>query len=278
MIDISKIDYSMLDRPEILNYLFHPRTAAGRGPTRGPVDPCSVTDHMIPVADDAEIGARFHMTSRTAPNILFFHGNGEIVADYDDLGPFYNRIGINFLPVDYRGYGCSTGTPTVTAMMQDAHRVFDYVTQWLLSEKFTGPLIVMGRSLGSAPALELATCRMSDIDALIIESGFARALPLLRLLGIDPDALGLREGDLFENESKIKKFDKPTLIIHAQFDHIIPFSDGQALYNASPAREKTLLTISGANHNDIFARGLSQYLEAVRILAGRLGPRGAQVP
>ncbi len=278
MIDISKIDYSMLDRPEILNYLFHPRTAAGRGPTRGPVDPCSVTDHMIPVADDAEIGARFHMTSRTAPNILFFHGNGEIVADYDDLGPFYNRIGINFLPVDYRGYGCSTGTPTVTAMMQDAHRVFDYVTQWLLSEKFTGPLIVMGRSLGSAPALELATCRMSDIGALIIESGFARALPLLRLLGIDPDALGLREGDLFENESKIKKFDKPTLIIHAQFDHIIPFSDGQALYNASPAREKTLLTISGANHNDIFARGLSQYLEAVRILAGRLGPRGAQVP
>lgn len=278
MIDISKIDYSMLDRPEILNYLFHPRTAAGRGPTRGPVDPCSVTDHMIPVADDAEIGARFHMTSRTAPNILFFHGNGEIVADYDDLGPFYNRIGINFLPVDYRGYGCSTGTPTVTAMMQDAHRVFDYVTQWLLSEKFTGPLIVMGRSLGSAPALELATCRMSDIDALIIESGFARALPLLRLLGIDPDALGLREGDLFENESKIKKFDKPTLIIHAQFDHIIPFSDGQALYNASPAREKTLLTISGANHNDIFARGLSQYLEAVRILAGRLGPRGARVP
>jgi hypothetical protein len=177
--------------------------------------------------------------------------------------------------VDYRGYGFSTGTPTVTAMMQDCHGVFDYVSQWLLSERFTGPVMVMGRSLGSAPALELACCRPSDMDGLIIESGFARALPLLRLLGIDPDALGLKEGDLFENESKISKFDKPTLIIHAQFDHIIPFSDGQTLYDASPAPEKTLLTIAGANHNDIFSRGLSQYLAAIRTLADHLYKDGS---
>jgi len=277
MIDISKIDYSMLDRPEILNFLFHPRADVIRNGSKGAAGSGSETDHLIPVAENVNIGARFHMTSSEAPNILFFHGNGEIVADYDDLGVFYNQIGINFLPVDYRGYGFSTGTPTVTAMMQDAHRVFDFVTQWLLSEKFTGPLIVMGRSLGSAPALELACCRSSDMDGLIIESGFARALPLLRLLGIDPDALGLKEGDLFENESKISKFDKPTLIIHAQFDHIIPFSDGQALYDASPAREKTLLNISGANHNDIFARGLSQYLAAIQTLADHLDQGGSDL-
>ncbi len=274
MSDILKTDYTFLDRPEILNLLFHPRADAFNGGSKGAGGPGSATDHLIPVAENVEIGARFHMTSRTGPSILFFHGNGEIISDYDELGPFYNQMGINFLPVDYRGYGFSTGMPTVTAMMQDAHRVFDFVTQWLVSEKFTGPLIVMGRSLGSAPALELACCRVSDMDALIIESGFARALPLLRLLGIDPDALGLREGDLFENESKIKKFDKPTLIIHAQFDHIIPFSDGQALYDASPARGKTLLTIAGANHNDIFARGLSEYLTAIRTLTGKLDPRG----
>ena len=277
MIDISKIDYSMLDRPEILNFLFHPRAEAARGKTRGASAPCSITDHMIPVAENVNIGARFHMTSPEAPNILFFHGNGEIVADYDDLGPFYNQMGINFLPVDYRGYGRSTGTPTVTAMMQDAHRVFDFATQWLLSEKCTGPLIVMGRSLGSAPALERACCRMPDMDAMIIESGFARALALLRLLGIDPDALGLKERDLFENESKIRKFDKPTLIIHAQFDHIIPFADGQALYDASPAPEKTLLTIPGANHNDIFARGMSQYMSAIRTLADHIVKGGSDL-
>ena len=267
MNDFLKTDYTILDRPEILNFLFHPRASAARGETRGRTDPCSITDHMIPVSEGDKIGARFHMTSRTGPSILFFHGNGEIISDYDELGPLYNQMGINFLPVDYRGYGFSTGTPTVTAMMQDCHGVFEYVTQWRLSERFTGPVMVMGRSLGSAPALELACSRVSEIDGLIIESGFARALPLLRLLGIDPDALGLKEGDLFENETKIKKFDKPTLIIHAQFDHIIPFSDGQALYDASSAREKRLLTIAGANHNDIFSRGLPEYMAAIRTLA-----------
>ena len=49
------------------------------------------------------IGARFHIAGKEAPNILFFHGNGEIVSDYDDLGPVYNRIGINFLPVTTAG-------------------------------------------------------------------------------------------------------------------------------------------------------------------------------
>ena len=67
---------------------------------------------LIPVEKDEVVGGRFHMAEKSAPNILFFHGNGEIVADYDDMGPLYNRMNISFLPVDYRGYGRSTGKPT----------------------------------------------------------------------------------------------------------------------------------------------------------------------
>jgi len=59
----------------------------------------------VPVADGAAVGARFHIGSRGHANLLFFHGNGEIAADYDEIGPYYNRIGINFLAADYRGYG-----------------------------------------------------------------------------------------------------------------------------------------------------------------------------
>jgi hypothetical protein len=49
------------------------------------------------------------------PTLLFFHGNGEIVADYEDLGPLYASKGSVF-PMDYREHGRSTGTPTVTTM------------------------------------------------------------------------------------------------------------------------------------------------------------------
>ena len=82
--------------------------------------------------------------------------------------------------------------------------------------------------------------------------------------------MGFKEETGFGNIDKIKTIDKPTLIIHAEFDHIIPFSDGKALYDASPSKNKTLLMIPGANHNDIFARGLSEYLEAVKMLTQKL--------
>ncbi|MGD8227634.1 MAG: alpha/beta fold hydrolase, partial [Desulfobacteraceae bacterium] len=187
MIDISTIDYSKFDRPEILRMLFHPRPEwpISEGDRKG-------KDFLIPVETDTVVGGRLHVSGKSRPNILFFHGNGEIVADYDDLGRLYVHKGLNFLPVDYRGYGRSTGTPTITNMMRDAHIIYDYVVGWLLDKGHMGPLIVMGRSLGSASALELAAHYDNQIDGLVIESGFAYASPLLQLLGIDMGVLGLR--------------------------------------------------------------------------------------
>ena len=155
MSDISNIDYSVLDRPEVLQFLFHPRPelAPPSYPSADANGAGAGKDIFIPVAEDVEIGARFHMAEESGASILFFHGNGEIVADYDELGPVYNQLGINFLAVDYRGYGRSSGRPTVTAMMQDCHVILEFVREWLLQNNFDGPLILMGRSLGSASVL-----------------------------------------------------------------------------------------------------------------------------
>lgn len=262
MIDLEAIQYPILDRPEITTYLFYPRPEWGHG-GGGAED----RTHMIPVEDRVSLGARFHLNDFDAPNILFFHGNGEIVSDYDDLADLYARIGVNFLPVDYRGYGRSGGRPTVTTMIRDAHRVFDYLHRWLSDNRYGGPLIVMGRSLGSAPAVELAGQYPDAVDGLIIESGFAHAVPLLRLLGVATEALRISEEVGLDNLVKIGRYRGPTLIIHAEFDHIIPFSDGEALYRASPSQEKRFLKIPGANHNDIFLHGMGPYLDAIRQLA-----------
>ena len=266
MIDISTIDYSKFDRPEILMMLFHPRAewpiSEGGKESK---------DILIPVDRDVVVGGRFHLSGKSKTNILFFHGNGEIVADYDDLGGLYVRDGMNFLPVDYRGYGRSTGIPTITNMMRDAHVIFDHVLSWLSENGYEGPLIAMGRSLGSASALELSSYYGNKIDGLIIESGFAYVGPLLQLLGINMEVLGLREEEGFSHLDKIRSFTKPTLVIHAEHDHIIPFSEGQALYEASPAKEKRLLMIPEANHNDIFLRGMEAYMAAVRELSDKVG-------
>ncbi|MFZ1986919.1 MAG: alpha/beta fold hydrolase [Desulfatitalea sp.] len=258
-------DYAILDRPEVLAAVFHPRQEWGR-----PLSADKEKEHLIAVAPDILIGARFHIASSSGANILFFHGNGEIAADYDDLGPLYNETGINFLVVDYRGYGRSNGEPTVSAMMGDSHTILAYVRQWLQENGLTGPLVVMGRSLGSAPALEIASTHAADIDGLIVESGFAYAEPLLRLLGVDVARLGFKETQGFGNLAKIKQYQGPTLIIHAQYDHIIAFADGQALYEAAGAAHKRLLCIEEANHNDIFFKGLNLYMQAIQDLVEHL--------
>lgn len=262
MLDISKIDYPHLDRPEFLMFLFHPRPefdVPWSRPTRN-------EDILIPVDKDTVIGGRFHLAGPVCPNILFFHGNGEIVADYDDLADVYTRLEINFYPVDYRGYGRSTGRPTVTAMMRDCHVIFEFWLAWLKEKNHTGPVIVMGRSLGSASALEIISAHADRIRGLIIESGFAHSDTLARILGINMKSMGLTEEDGFRNIDKIRTFGGPTLVIHAEHDHILPFPDGQALFDASPSPDKKLLKIRGANHNDIFLKGLREYMDAVKEL------------
>jgi fermentation-respiration switch protein FrsA (DUF1100 family) len=266
MKDISTIDFAALDRPEVLMFLFHPRPEPDVSSFQAArLEPRTAgrEDIMIPVQEAIAIGARFHMAEKSGGNLLFFHGNGEIVADYDEIGAVYNQMGINLLAVDYRGYGRSGGKPSVSAMMRDCHIIFDFVRKWLKKNNFYGPILLMGRSLGSASVLELAAAYKSSIGGLIVESGFAYAGPLLALLGIDSASLGFKEEKGFRNVDKIKHFDKPTLIIHAEFDHIIPFTDAQALHDACPSGAKKLLKIFGANHNDIFMRGMQEYLAAV---------------
>jgi hypothetical protein len=265
MVDLAGRDYAALDVPGVLLHLFHPRPESSLA-----APPAGSRDLLIPVTDHVVVGARLHPVAAFAPTILFFHGNGEIVADYDELAPFYQRLGVNFLPVDYRGYGRSTGEPTVTGMMRDCHGILAYLRQWLPEMGYRGPLIVMGRSLGSASALELAAAYPGEVAALIVESGFAYAGPLLQLLGVNLAAIGFKEMAGFRNVDKIRAYPGPTLIIHAEHDHIIPMSDGQALYDASGATDKTLLKIPQANHNDILLQGFGAYMTAIQALAAKI--------
>jgi len=256
--------YAKLDHPEVLAALFYPR----QDTTALPV---GAQDHGIEVETGVTLGARFFLTADPAAvNLLFFHGNGEVVGDYDDVGPQYNAQGVNFLAVDYRGYGHSTGTPTVSAMIQDAHRVLSWVLAWLAGEGRTGHLVVMGRSLGSVSAIELAATEAA-VAGLIVESGIAQTLPLVRTLGLDAQRLGIDEADGFGNLEKIALVQKPTYILHAQHDQIIPLLLAEELQSACGARSKEFQMIPGADHNNILALTGKLYFQAIKQFLNRVG-------
>lgn len=254
-------NYGVLDQPRVLRRLFHPRFENGYRPHQE-----NRRDFMIPVEEGVGISASLHFLSSDAPMLLFFHGNGEIVSDYDDIAGLFNQAGLNFFVVDYRGYGRSGGTPTVSAMLRDCHRVFEFLAGYMKENDYSGPLCVMGRSLGSASAVELGATRPDQMQCLIIESGFARISPLLKKLGVDPDVIGFSEEQGSENIGKIKNCRIPCLIIHAENDQIIPISEGEALLKACGSARKIFLEIKEAGHNDIFFAGMTAYLDHVKTI------------
>jgi len=255
---VPETNYAALDTRAVNRFLFYPR---GGEPV--PASTGSVRTILVPVEERVIVGGKCHISNRNAPNILFFHGNGEIVSDYDDFTPFFLNIGFNFIPVDYRGYGFSTGFPSVTSMMRDCHVIFSHVEEWLENERMSGPLVVMGRSLGSASALEIAGHYEQRLGGLIIDSGFACTGPLLEHLGLDTAAIQFAEENGLRNLSKISRFHKPALVVHGEDDEIIDVSEARKLYETCPAEEKRLLVIRSAGHNDLFIIGRDLYRESL---------------
>jgi len=257
--------YQVLDRPEVLGVLFYPRREGGV-----PRLLSGVHNVRIPVDGDFSVGGKIYSAQPGAPVIVYFHGNGEIASDYDTIAPFYVNLGITLFVIDYRGYGVSDGAPTSSALINDARRAFRKVRDVLADKGVSaGELYVMGRSLGSAAALEVVdTCR-DGLAGLIIESGFAHTFALIERIGFlqVPDADEARDG--FGNLEKISRADLPTLIIHGERDWIIPVGDGIGLYEASPAAEKTLVKVPGAGHNDLMMAGRRIYFDAIAKLCGR---------
>jgi fermentation-respiration switch protein FrsA (DUF1100 family) len=250
----------LMDRPEILQRLFFPRRAS-REELTSPYG----ANHVIEVTSGISIGCRFYPAGTGDPAILYFHGNGEIAPDYDYTAHLYQERRINLFVADYRGYGFSTGSPTCSSLIRDAHPTFHGFAAFLQDRGYTGGLFVMGRSLGSAAAIETAFHYQHTLKGLIVESGFASSRNQLKRLGVShlfsPDVVG------FGNDLKIREITIPTLIIHGEEDEIIPVEEGRALYSLSGAPRKSCLFIPRAGHNDLMVQGLEAYMGAIETFA-----------
>lgn len=248
-------DYSKIDLPSLLVYIFYPRNDFSTCPRYG-------FDHFVPVAENVSLHCRFYKDNDGWPWILYFHGNGEVVSDYDEISLFYLKNKINLVVVDYRGYGKSTGEPTLTDIAQDAHIVFSAVQDELEKRGFRSDLWVMGRSLGSIPALEIAHRQKDAFRGLIIESGFPSITRLLVHLDVPVAGIDLDKID-GQCLAMIEKIHVPVLIMHGEYDTLVPPEEAETLMEHIGSQEKSLLIIPGATHNDIMFMGLKQYMEAI---------------
>ena len=256
-------DYSKIDTPDGRSCVFYPRNESGPCPK-------DAFDHFVPVDDAVAVHCRFYRQDDSWPWILFFHGNGEVISDYDELSLFYFKYRLNIAVADYRGYGKSNGTPTVAAMARDAHKVFEAARAALKEKDLNENIWVMGRSLGSVSAFEIAHGHSPGISGLIIESGFPSISSLIIRPGIASPDMSL-DSITKECLDMLKSITVPLLVIHGEYDTLVPPDEAETIMENTGSPSKELLMIPGATHNDIMFVGLRQYMEAIRRLVDATG-------
>jgi len=227
---------SIFDSNEFNERLFFPRGDASPAPA-------GATDEMVEL-DGARLHVRIHAAPAAMPTLLLFHGNGEVVADYDAAAAQFARAGVALAVMDYRGYGRSTGAASLRTLAADARRIAERVK----------PRIVMGRSLGGLAAHELYARPIAGMAGVVLESALFDLAGLVRRRGlIPPAAFSADERAAFEPATKLALGRLPLLVLHGERDELIALAEARAALAVAGTADadKALVVVPRRGHNDV---------------------------
>jgi pimeloyl-ACP methyl ester carboxylesterase len=146
-------------------------------------------------------------------------------------------------------------------MTADAHAILGFFLETVAPSGRSVPLFLMGRSLGSHPAVELAFHYPERFRGLIVESGSSSMTRLLELFGVGSEQLS----SLGETVSaRVRSITLPALIIHGERDGLIPLGEAITLHEDIGSQDKRLVVVPGADHNSVLAVGMDRYFAAIR--------------
>lgn len=243
-------------------------------PTRDPVISWNPEDYGIPRArteelwietDDGEyLYGWYCRAEKPVASALYCHGNTGNLTNTTFVIPHLLDSGINVLFFDYRGFGRSTGSPSLGGIIDDG------VAAARMHEKIRPkhiPSIIYGFSLGGAIAAQVI--RRHTFDGLVLQSTFT-SLPDITRVAFPNFPLHLFSGRLFDTMSVVKKLKIPVLIIHGAEDEVCPRWMAQNLHQACLAEKKTLLLVDGGLHKDLWIRDPDSLVWAVNRFATEL--------
>jgi len=239
-----------INNPAVSNIVFYPRKIAI------PNDLNPNTDILrLNIGNGIEIGGLFYKNDVNKPTILLFNGTGEIALDNRYIAPIFFEINVNLAVVDFRGYGFSSGEPYYTNLISDAMPIYTVFREWIDQNRLSKSLFILGRSLGSVCAAEIGSHNPADLRGIIFESGFASVYNMMtNTFGISSPYLTSDSLEEYSNDTRVRKFKKPALIIHGTTDRIIPYTEAELLYKNLPDNiDKKLILIEGAGHNTILS-------------------------
>lgn len=216
-----------------------------------------------------EDGVRIHAFWLPSPGagraVLFLHGNAGNASHRLPNAAELQALGTNVLLVDYRGYGHSEGHPSEAGVYADARAGLVH-----LQEERGVPeerIIVFGRSLGGAVAVDLAQGR--PLAGVILESTWSTLSAVAKPLFFGVFARAVQ--DRFDSADKITRSRAPLLFFHGDRDNIIAWELGRALFEVAP-EPKQFETLRGAGHNDTTHVGGRAYFERIARFLDEVAP------
>jgi uncharacterized protein len=206
--------------------IYHPRPAA---------DPSGQLDLQV-------AGTRVHVAHRphSGPRaLIYFGGNAEDVSlTRAELAALLPDTALYLL--HYRGYGGSEGRPSEAALRADARALHAHVAQR------HSAITVVGRSLGTGPAVHLAATRPVQRLVLLVpfDSLAAVARGAMPWLPVD---LMLR--DRWDAAAEAPRVRAPTTIVAAARDVVVPRRHAEALHRAFAPGVAELVVVPELQHN-----------------------------
>jgi uncharacterized protein len=205
-------------------------------------------EHFIPTEDGETINALLFQSQNDSSKglVLYFHGNAGDLQRWGEYAVDFTKLGYDILMMDYRGYGKSTGQPTEKNLYQDSQIVFEWAKNNISYTK----LVIVGRSLGSAVATNLAANATPDL--LILETPFDELSSVL---------YSMPSRFKFPNNVNLPKVKCRKLIIHGTQDGVVPLSSAEKL---KPLLDENdlFVVIKDGNHNNL--REFRKYHEVLR--------------
>jgi len=180
--------------------------------------------------------------SAGAPVAVYFHGNAEAAVQNLPLAAALADGGVDVVLAEYRGYGGQPGRPDEAGLYADGTALLATLTAEGVARD---RLVLVGRSLGSGVAVELAL--RAPPSLLILVSPYTSFPDLGRSL-VGPLA-PLVVPDRFDSLGKVAKLACPVVILHGTRDEVVPFRMGEALARAG--KNVRFLPLEGRTHNDL---------------------------
>ena len=174
--------------------------------------------------------------------LLYFHGNA---IDIGYVLPLANLIfskGFNFYAVEYPGYGEHHGNVSESSIYATAELVFQRLN------KEGRQIIVVGQSIGTGPASEIASKYSNLIKCLVLVSPFKS---ISAMAYEKAPMVASFVGQRFDNLGKADKITCPYLLVHGKADSLVPYQHSVDLLKRNRSGKKQLLLAEGHGHNDI---------------------------